>query len=27
MTAAAYDYFNLLENGEVSARWDRVNGW
>ncbi len=33
MTAAAYDYFNilengnLLENGEVNARWDRVNGW
>ena len=27
MTAAAYDYFNLLENGEISARWDRVNGW
>ncbi len=27
MTAAAYNYFNLLENGEVSARWERVNGW
>lgn len=27
MTAAAYDYFNLLENGEVNTRWDRVNGW
>ena len=27
MTAAAYDYFNLLENGQVSTRWDRVNGW
>jgi len=27
MTAAAYDYFNLLENGLVSGRWDRVNGW
>ena len=27
MTAAAYDYFNLLENGQVSDRWDRVNGW
>ncbi len=27
MTAAAYDYFNLLENGLVSDRWDRVNGW
>ena len=27
MTAAAYDYFNLLENDQVSDRWDRVNGW
>jgi len=27
MTAAAYDYFNLLENGQVNTRWDRVNGW
>ena len=27
MTAAAYDYFNLLEDGRVSTRWDRVNGW
>jgi D-serine deaminase-like pyridoxal phosphate-dependent protein len=27
MTAAAYDYFDLLEDGEASARWDRVNGW
>jgi D-serine deaminase-like pyridoxal phosphate-dependent protein len=27
MTAAAYDYFNLLENGAISTRWDRVNGW
>ena len=27
MTAAAYDYFNVLENGQVSDRWDRVNGW
>ena len=27
MTAAAYDYFNLVEAGVVSGRWDRVNGW
>ena len=27
MTAAAYDYFNLLENEQVVGRWDRVNGW
>jgi len=27
MTAAAYDHFNLIENGQVSERWDRVNGW
>jgi D-serine deaminase-like pyridoxal phosphate-dependent protein len=27
MTAAAYDYFNVIENGAVCARWDRVNGW
>lgn len=27
MTAAAYDYFNIVEQGRVSDRWDRVNGW
>jgi D-serine deaminase-like pyridoxal phosphate-dependent protein len=27
MTAAAYDYFNIVEAGVVSGRWDRVNGW
>jgi D-serine deaminase-like pyridoxal phosphate-dependent protein len=27
MTAAAYDYFNIIENDAVSERWDRVNGW
>jgi D-serine deaminase-like pyridoxal phosphate-dependent protein len=27
MTAAAYDYFNLVENNLVCGRWDRVNGW
>lgn len=27
MTAAAYDYFNIIENGVIADRWDRVNGW
>lgn len=27
MTAAAYDHFNLIENGVIIERWDRVNGW
>lgn len=27
MTAAAYDYFNVIESGVVCDRWDRVNGW
>ena len=27
MTAAAYDYFNVVEQGRISDRWDRVNGW
>ncbi len=27
MTAAAYDYFNIVENGVISEKWDRVNGW
>ena len=27
MTAAAYDYFNVIEGSGVVDRWDRVNGW
>ena len=27
MTAAAYDHFNIIENGVVTGKWDRVNGW
>lgn len=27
MTAAAYDYFNVTQDGVVIQRWDRVNGW
>ena len=27
MTAAAYDHFNIIENGVISGKWDRVNGW
>jgi len=27
MTAAAYDHFNVIENGAVVDKWDRVNGW
>ena len=27
MTAAAYDHFNLIENGVLAGTWDRVNGW
>ncbi len=27
MTAAAYDYFNVIEAGFVSGQWQRVNGW
>lgn len=27
MTAAAYDFFNVIESSVVSERWDRVNGW
>ncbi|MEM7563443.1 MAG: alanine racemase [Pseudomonadota bacterium] len=27
MTAAAYDYFNVIEKDQVTQRWDRVNGW
>jgi D-serine deaminase-like pyridoxal phosphate-dependent protein len=27
MTAAAYDHFNVFQNGEVFETWGRVNGW
>jgi len=27
MTAAAYDHFNIIENGVLAGKWDRVNGW
>ena len=27
MTAAAYEYFNIIEDGIISEKWDRVNGW
>ena len=27
MTAAAYDHFNIIENGVITGKWDRVNGW
>ena len=27
MTAAAYDHFNIIENGVVTEKWGRVNGW
>jgi len=27
MTAAAYDFFNVMEDGEVCEQWQRVNGW
>jgi len=27
MTAAAYDHFNVIEDGVISEKWDRVNGW
>jgi D-serine deaminase-like pyridoxal phosphate-dependent protein len=27
MTAAAYDFFNLIEDSVIFDRWDRVNGW
>ena len=27
MTAAAYDCFHLIENGELDGIWGRVNGW
>ncbi len=27
MTAAAYDHLNIIENGAISEKWGRVNGW
>ncbi len=27
MTAAAYSHFNIIENGNITGKWDRVNGW
>ncbi len=27
ITAAAYDRYHVVEEGEVVAEWDRVNGW
>jgi D-serine deaminase-like pyridoxal phosphate-dependent protein len=27
MTAAAYDYFNIIENGVLTEKWHRVSGW
>jgi D-serine deaminase-like pyridoxal phosphate-dependent protein len=27
MTAAAYDHFNVIEDGVVAKSWGRVNGW
>src|SRR3546814_11431832 len=27
ITAAAYDRYNVVENGAVIDEWDRVNGW
>ena len=27
MTAAAYDCFNIIQNGAISEKWERVNGW
>src|SRR3546814_15455127 len=27
ITAAAYDRYNVIENGAVIDEWDRVNGW
>ena len=27
MTAAAYEYFNIVDGAVVKTRWDRVNGW
>ncbi|MFT7531737.1 MAG: D-serine deaminase-like pyridoxal phosphate-dependent protein [Gammaproteobacteria bacterium] len=27
MTAAAYDHYEVIENDQVIAQWDRVNGW
>lgn len=27
MTAAQFDYYNVLENGSLAGQWQRVNGW
>ena len=27
ITAAAYDDFNIIENGVINEKWERVNGW
>lgn len=27
LTAAQYEYYNVLENGRVADRWARINGW
>jgi D-serine deaminase-like pyridoxal phosphate-dependent protein len=27
MTAAAYDHFNIIENGIITGTWNRINGW
>ncbi|MED5360633.1 MAG: hypothetical protein VYD85_19760, partial [Pseudomonadota bacterium] len=27
ITAAGYNHYEVLENGLITAQWDRVNGW
>ncbi len=27
ITAAAYDSYHIIENGQAVAEWDRINGW
>jgi D-serine deaminase-like pyridoxal phosphate-dependent protein len=27
MTTAAYDDFNIIEDGVITEKWERVNGW
>ena len=27
ITAASYNHYEVLENGKITTRWDRVNGW
>ena len=27
ITAAGYTHYEVLEGGEITERWDRVNGW